>query len=239
LETREIEAWHQLIRVLTHEIMNSVTPISSLTSAMQLILTNENGSSKEPAELTRENVEDVFDSVNTVSSRAKGLLKFVQAFKEFSQPLSLNLETIDMVALLRDVIKLLTPDFHQRRITLEFYHDTLQVVAQGDKGLLEQVFINLLKNSMEASPTDGTGAISVYIHTNEKDHVRITIGDNGHGIESDVLSKIFIPFFTTKAKGSGIGLSFSRQVIKLHNGNIKVQSVVGEGTVFTVTLPSN
>jgi two-component system nitrogen regulation sensor histidine kinase NtrY len=108
----------------------------------------------------------------------------------------------------------------------------------GDKGLLEQVFINLLKNAMDASAIDGSGNISVYIHKKENETVRVTVGDNGHGIEEDVLPKIFIPFFTTKAKGSGIGLSFSRQVIKLHNGSIKVQSTAGEGTVFTIELRS-
>jgi signal transduction histidine kinase len=238
LEAKEIDAWQQLIRVLTHEIMNSVTPIASLTSAMQTILTMENGSSKKPNELTRENVDDIFDSVNTVSSRAKGLLKFVQAFKELSQPVALNVETVDIVSMLRDVIKLLGPDLQQRNISVEFYHDTSIIPTMGDKGLLEHVFINLLKNAMEASATDGTGIISLYIHKKENETIRITVGDNGHGIDEDVLPKIFIPFFTTKAKGSGIGLSFSRQIIKLHNGSIKVQSTPGEGTVFAIELQS-
>jgi two-component system nitrogen regulation sensor histidine kinase NtrY len=143
-----------------------------------------------------------------------------------------------MITLLRDILKLLGPDLQQRNISVEFYHDTSTISTMGDRALLEQVFINLLKNAMEALTTDGTGIINLYIHKKENETVRITVGDNGHGIDEDVLPKIFIPFFTTKAKGSGIGLSFSRQIIKLHNGSIKVQSAPGEGTVFTIELRS-
>ena len=238
LESKEIEAWQRLTRVLTHEIMNSVTPISALTTTMQKLLVQPNGIPQDFKHLTRENVDDIYSSLNTVSARAKGLLRFVQAFKEFSQPVSLKLESFNIVEMLREITHLFSPDLQLAKIAIEFYHDTKSISTVGDRALLAQVFINLIKNSIDALPVDGTGVISIYIHLTEKEIVRITIADNGKGIDEDILEKIFVPFFTTKSKGSGIGLSFSKQIIKLHHGRIKVQTTVGEGTVFTIELRS-
>lgn len=231
LESKEIEAWHQLIRVLTHEIMNSVTPIASLTAAVEKILRDENGNPRDLSRLSPDNLEDVFSSLATIQSRSKGLLKFVTSYKEFARPIDAKFETIDLSRLLRRIITLLQPqiDEHNIKLTFDFPDEHS---AQGDASLLEQVVINLLKNAIEAVAHDGSGAIKVILRK-QNQKTALLIVDNGPGIDAEILPRIFVPFFTTKQKGSGIGLSLSRQIIKLHNGTIKVQTSE-RGSVFIV-----
>jgi signal transduction histidine kinase len=234
LEAKEIEAWYQLIRVLTHEIMNSVTPIVSLTAAIQSILTYSDGSSKKLALLTEENQEDVVNSLSTITARSKGLLKFVNAYKEYAKPLALHPESTDLAVLITRIIDLLKSDLEEHLIHLNVNLTPVSIPAKADIALMEQVLINLIKNAMEAVAHDGGGIINVGARVKEGNIVSITVSDNGSGIDPETMPKIFIPFFTTKSKGTGIGLSLSRQIIKLHGGNIKVSSSPGKGSVFTV-----
>jgi nitrogen fixation/metabolism regulation signal transduction histidine kinase len=232
LETKEIEAWQQLIRVLTHEIMNSVTPIASLSEAVEGILQNGSQDSKTFNSLTRENVEDVFSSLATIQSRSKGLLKFVTSYKEFSRPIDARFEIIDIGMLTERIVTLLQPQIDALQITLEYKLPFSTMKANCDPSLLEQVLINVLKNAIEAVAQDGSGRIRITT-TKQNQKTTISVADNGSGIDDETLSKIFIPFFTTKPKGSGIGLSLSKQIMKIHNGNIKVQTSE-KGTVFVL-----
>lgn len=233
LETKEIEAWHQLMRVLTHEIMNSVTPIISLTAAIQKIL-HLNGSRTDLKDLKEENVEDIFSSLETIHSRSNGLLKFVNSYREYSRPIELKAESIDVEKLVVRVIDLMQHDLQRLAIKLNINKNNSSLLARTDVVLMEQVLINLLKNAMEAVPHDGSGSISISMEKTVSNSVRISITDNGPGIDPEILQKIFIPFYTTKSKGSGIGLSFSRQILKLHRGSIKVNSSSGKGSVFVI-----
>jgi two-component system, NtrC family, nitrogen regulation sensor histidine kinase NtrY len=230
LEAKEIEAWQKLTQVLTHEIMNSVTPISSLTDAIQSMIT-ENGKPKDLATLDNDSVDDLHNSVVTISSRSKSLMKFVGAYKEFSRVPELRSESFDVVRLVNKVADLFSPDIAQKHIDLNVNATRESIETKGDPVLLEQVLINLLKNAIEAVSQE-TGMIGIHIKKNIT--TQVSVSDNGPGIPSDVLEKIFVPFFTTKQKGSGVGLSLSRQILKLHQGNIKVQSLPGEGSVFTI-----
>jgi nitrogen fixation/metabolism regulation signal transduction histidine kinase len=232
LEAKEIEAWHQLMRVLTHEIMNSATPIVSLTAAVESILKNPNGSRKDFTALSEDNIEDIFSSLSTIGSRSKGLTKFVNTYKEYARPVSAKLEPADIVALVKRISNLLAPDLQIHNIKYSVNSPATSVEAKADVALIEQVLINLLKNAMEAVPHDGTGAITIDIKT-KNDRVSISVTDNGMGIDPEVLPRIFVPFFTTKPKGSGIGLSLSRQIMKLHNGSIHISSP-GTGSIFTI-----
>jgi two-component system, NtrC family, nitrogen regulation sensor histidine kinase NtrY len=234
LEAKEIEAWYQLIRVLTHEIMNSVTPIVSLTGAIQGILKNGDGSFKNLGALSPDNREDLFHSLSTIESRSKGLLKFVNAYKEYAKPLDLHLEQADAVKMVHQVIDLLKTDLDNHQIQWKIVSPDTAIQVKADLALMDQVLINLVKNAMEAVRDDGTGEVILSVKSNPGKNAAIFIHDNGKGIEAEVLPKIFIPFFTTKPKGSGIGLSLSRQIVKLHGGTIKVSSGLGKGSVFTV-----
>jgi nitrogen fixation/metabolism regulation signal transduction histidine kinase len=234
LEAKEIEAWHQLMSVLTHEIMNSVTPLISLTAAVQSILGASGGEPKDLSKLSAENTEDIFSSLSTIQSRSKGLLSFVNAYKEYAKPIEVRLEQADLVVLTQRIIMLFSPDFQQHNIQSNIHCDKQSIIARMDTALMEQVIINILKNAIEATPHDGTGLISIVLKVKGDDHVSITISDNGAGMDSETQRRIFIPFFTTKSKGTGIGLSLSRQIMKLHNGSITVKSQPGTGTAFTI-----
>lgn len=231
LDAKEIEAWQKLTQVLTHEIMNSVTPISSLTDAIQNII-SENGQPKDLTKLDKDTVEDIHHGVATISARSKSLMKFVSAYKEFSRTPELKTETLDIVSLTQKVINLFEPDIARKKITLTTQYPKKSLEVKGDPVLLEQVLINLVKNAMEAVPDDGSGLINILVR--KEVTTQVSISDNGHGIPADVLDKIFIPFFTTKQKGSGIGLSLSRQIMRLHEGNIRVKSSSDEGSVFSI-----
>jgi nitrogen fixation/metabolism regulation signal transduction histidine kinase len=232
LESKEIEAWHQLIRVLTHEIMNSVTPIVSLTDAVESILRTNTGAQKDFTKLSPENIDDVYSGLATIQSRSKGLIKFVTSYKEFARPIDAKFETLDMSSLLQRTITLLHPQFKEQKVELRTEIPPGNLTANGDASLLEQVLINLLKNALEAVASDGTGLIRIIFR--KKNHqTLIFVTDNGPGIDAETLPRIFVPFFTTKPKGSGIGLSLSRQIMKIHNGTIKVQTSE-RGSVFVM-----
>jgi two-component system, NtrC family, nitrogen regulation sensor histidine kinase NtrY len=232
LETKEIEAWHQLIRVLTHEIMNSVTPIVSLTAAIESILKTDNGAKKDFSTLTSENIDDVFSSLETIQSRSKGLLRFVTSYKEFAKPIDANFEQLDAAEIVDRTITLFQAELDSTKITVSVEMASRPIICHGDRSLLEQVVINLLKNAIEALPRDGTGMIRIIARQKNAQTV-IIVSDNGPGIDEEILTRIFVPFFTTKQKGSGIGLSLSRQIMKLHNGSLKAQTSE-KGSVFVM-----
>jgi two-component system, NtrC family, nitrogen regulation sensor histidine kinase NtrY len=234
LESKEIDAWHQLIRVLTHEIMNSVTPIVSLTDAARKLLVDQSGKRKDFQTLPVENADDIFSSIETINSRSKGLLKFVNSYKEYSRPVEVHANETDAVQLLTRIVGFVGPELEKLNIKLQVTKKNASIIVRTDVVLMEQVLINLLKNAIEAVSHNGDGIISVSIEKTLQNAARITIVDNGTGIESEIIDKIFIPFYTTKTKGSGIGLSFSRQILKLHNGSIKVNSEIGKGSRFSI-----
>lgn len=231
LEEKEIEAWHQLMRVLTHEIMNSVTPIASLTAAAESILKKPDGSRKDLATLNEDQVDDIFSSLATIGSRSKGLMNFVKAYKEYAKPIHAQFETVNIADLVKRVAALLAHDLQQAHIRLSI-HPAKTITAKADIALMEQVIINLVKNAMDAAAHDGTGIITIDVHE-KNNRAAITITDNGPGIDPEILPRIFVPFFTTKPKGSGIGLSLSRQIMKLHGGTIHVH-VSDKGSAFTL-----
>jgi two-component system, NtrC family, nitrogen regulation sensor histidine kinase NtrY len=232
LESKEIEAWHQLIRVLTHEIMNSVTPIVSLTGAVENILKSNTGDQKDFTKLSSENIDDIYSSLATIQSRSKGLIRFVTSYKEFAKPIDAKFERVDISSLIDRTITLLQAQFNEHKINVKKEIPPGDLTANGDAVLLEQVLINLVKNAIEAVAHDGTGAIRIILR--RKNHQTIIlVSDNGPGIDAETLPRIFVPFFTTKPKGSGIGLSLSRQIMKIHNGTIKVQSSE-KGSVFVM-----
>jgi len=236
LDEKELQAWQQLVRVLTHEIMNSVTPIASLAKAVQSILKDENGVSRNLSVLTEQQLADIYTSLDTIESRSSGLIRFAGSYKQFARHPKLNKEEVSILLLVQRLLNLLEADFEEARIDVSLQSSDDLVAIQADVALLEQVLINILKNAIEAAPRNGSGKIVIKLQK-EADHIIIRIADNGQGIQAETLDKIFIPFFTTKERGTGIGLSLSRQIIKLHHGTIRVHSVRGEGAEFTIELP--
>jgi len=231
LEEKEMEAWQNLVRVLTHEIMNSVTPISSLASIVEEDLKHKL-ETYEDITIKKEEAQDMHLSLQTISKRSEGLIRFVQEFRSLTHIPKPKLFAIDVKNLLEEMALLHKKELADRKIKVSITVDPDQLKITADKTMIEQVLINLIKNAMQAFDEQIDRTISLKAYTNEKGRAIISVKDNGPGIEPEALEKIFIPFFSTKKTGSGIGLSLSRQIMRQHEGSVTVKSKIGEGTEF-------
>lgn len=228
LDETESKAWQKLLSVMTHEIMNSVAPISSLAETLknrlQLSLKDLNNNSG--------SLDDLELGIDTIKRRSEGLLKFAETYRNLNKITNPNLKKIYVRDMFENLHRLMQPTFEQKNIELEVILKDPDLTLEADTDLIEQVLINLILNAADAVKEVASPRIllSAYITTSNK--VVIKVADNGIGISSDLMEKIFIPFFSTRKTGSGIGLSLCKQIMMLHKGNIKVQSVAGEGTAF-------
>ncbi len=230
LEENEIEAWQKLTRVLTHEIMNSTAPISSLTStALELL---GNNSKNMPQDI----LKDINDALDTIRKRSDGLTAFVNKFRDISKIYKPNLQTIKVGELFYNVRLLTAQNLASNNIRISASVEPEEMELIADPNLFIQVIINLIYNSVQAIGESKEGIIGLSAQINDQGKALIQVSDNGPGISPNLLDKIFIPFFTTKSNGSGIGLSISQSIIRAHGGTIRVRSNEGSGTVFSITL---
>lgn len=234
LEAQEIETWQKLIRVLTHEIMNSVTPIISLTESIDDMLEEGSDEAGNLTQLEEEDADDIRDGIKTIMGRTRGMLHFVDAYRNLARIPKPNFQKLPLSALVHSAHRLLLPEMDKRNIQFEISIQEPSPEIQGDADLLSQVLINLLKNAMEALEGQDHAKITLSVLQPKDSKAMIKVEDNGPGISDEFLPEIFIPFFTTKKRGSGIGLSLSRQIMRMHRGNISVQTKEGKGTVFTL-----
>jgi nitrogen fixation/metabolism regulation signal transduction histidine kinase len=236
LEAQEVESWQKLIRVLTHEIMNSVIPIATLSSVINEMLQEKAAQNAHHSQPEEEEDADIRNSLQTIENRSKGLVSFVRAYSSLTQTAKPVMREVKVAELFTRVYTLLRPSIDKKEIkfTILLLQDDLRIMA--DPELLEQVLINLILNAMDALEGGEKPAIELTASINAGQQTVIQVKDNGAGIDEEVLQNIFVPFFTTKKKGSGIGLSLSKQIMLLHKGNIAVQSVKGEGTIFRLLL---
>ena len=229
LEEQELASWQKLIRILTHEIMNSVAPITSLTATVNGLLSQEGS-------LDSSDKEDIKAALAAIGKRSEGLLHFTETYRQLARIPVPNLQEVHLQTLLKRVLTLLRPAAHNKNIRLEEQLPVSALIVQADPDLLEQVIINLVKNAMDALRDTPDAAVAVQAGIQDGGKTFIRIADNGPGITPEIMDQIFVPFYTTKKDGSGIGLSLSRQIMRLHKGTISVQSVPGEGAVFTLTI---
>jgi nitrogen fixation/metabolism regulation signal transduction histidine kinase len=229
LEEKELDSWQKLIRVLTHEIKNSVIPISTLSDVI-LQMIKQGGDKPDLSKLDEESVEDLIGGLETIETRSKGLAGFVKTYDQLTKLPQPEFQTVKVAKLISRVQNLFKPDLEHRQISMQvFSPDDLTV--QADPDLIDQILINLVKNAMEALDGQTNGLIRITGAADEQG-VTIQVRDNGPGISDEILENIFVPFYTTKESGSGIGLSLSRQIMRLHRGNITVQAEEGVGTSF-------
>lgn len=233
LEEKEMDAWQNLIRVLTHEIMNSITPISSLASTVNDLL--ESPSSRNDYGIKEEIVGDIRGALQTIEKRSQGLLHFVDAYRNLTRIPRPNIKVFPIAGLFTSVEQLMKAQIVEKGI--EFRTDapsSLELAA--DPELIEQVLINLLQNASHAVKDQAGAKIVMSAGIDNRGRVFIEVSDNGPGIPKEIQERVFIPFFTTKKDGTGIGLSLSRQIMRLHGGTISVRSTPGIETVFTLRL---
>jgi len=228
LDETESKAWQKLLRVMTHEIMNSVAPISSLADTLK----NRLQHSSELVDDETGTLEDLSLGMETIKRRSEGLLKFAQTYRNLNMITAPNLQKFYVKDLFKTQHRLMQPTLQQKNIELEIILKDNELQLEADINLIEQVLINLLLNAMEAVKEKENPKIILTASKSDNGRIAVKVVDNGSGIEDEVLDKIFIPFFSTKKSGSGIGLSLCKQIMMLHKGNIHVQSVMNEGTAF-------
>ncbi|MEE9169417.1 MAG: ATP-binding protein [bacterium] len=236
LEEKEMEAWQNLIRVLTHEIMNSVTPIASLASTVNEFLAKEDGSAA-PQSVTQvktEAREDMRGAIETIQKRSEGLLHFVDAYRNLTRIPKPTLQIFPISELFERVKHLMQAQIADNSIRYSDNTEPERLELTGDPELIEQVLINLLMNSIQAVRGQRDAIIELSARIDERSRVVIQVKDNGPGLLEEALDKVFIPFFTTKEGGTGIGLSLSRQIMRSHRGTITVHSRPHDETVFSL-----
>lgn len=228
LDAAESRAWQELLGVLTHEIMNSIAPISSLADTLKRQI-QQAKATDEPDKLP---VDDLELGIATIQNRGEGLLKFARTYSQLNKINNLRLEKVYVHSILENIAQLMEPSMQQKVIDFQLVLRDPELQVKADANLLEQALINLLVNAMEAVREVGDARIvlSAYPISGGKTVIKVT--DNGKGIPESLWEKIFIPFFSLRKSGSGIGLSLCKQIMLLHGGNIQVQSVEGEGTAF-------
>jgi two-component system, NtrC family, nitrogen regulation sensor histidine kinase NtrY len=236
LEEKEMESWQKLIRVLTHEIMNSITPIASLTQTLDYLIKDvrERYDNIFSDEGEAEVVEEVEMALKTIHKRSTGLLHFVESYRNLTRIPNPNYSIFSVSRLFETISSLMKEEIHRKGITCEVNVEPPNLELSADEQLIEQVIINLVRNSIQALEKTDNPQISMKSLLDQRGRILIQISDNGQGILPEVLDRIFVPFFTTKPKGSGIGLSLSRQILRLHGGTLTVHSEPDVETIFTL-----
>jgi two-component system nitrogen regulation sensor histidine kinase NtrY len=231
LDVREMESWQKLIRVLSHEIMNSVSPISSLGDTLHKLI-RQNQQTLSGADTT------LFDSLDkgleAIKVRSEGLFNFTQTYRKLTHVPTPSLKKVGLNEILERVRILLAPKIAENNVALTISNVNVEMVA--DPVLMEHVFINLLLNAFEATRGREVPKVDIYTITMQKGPLNIHIVDNGHGMDETTMEKIFIPFFTTRKNGSGIGLALTKQILHLHQADILLKSEIGKGTEFIIVI---
>ena len=226
LDAKEVESWQKLVRVINHEIMNSVIPISTLASVLDQILSDLDMENQD-----NEWIRDVAEGVKTIDQRSKGLANFVKATKSLTQISKPVFKSFNVQVLFTRVQQLLSSDLDKSAIKLTIQQPGEKIILKADFELIEQVLINLIKNAREAYGADPEQDKVIVVSAESMNgRTFLSVTDHGPGMEKEMLEQIFIPFFTTKKDGSGIGLPLSRQIMRLHKGTLEVKSIPGEGT---------
>ncbi|NUQ22399.1 MAG: GHKL domain-containing protein [Saprospiraceae bacterium] len=229
LEEQEMSSWQKLIRILTHEIMNSVAPIVSLSATAGDLL-------EQAAPVDPERLQELKAAIAAIRKRSEGLLHFTETYRQLTKIPAPRFAPVEVAELLDRVSTLLKPAFAEHNISLSKTYPAYPLVIQADPELMEQVLINLLNNAIYAVTGVTQPRVELRFFKDAEGATLIQIEDNGPGITPEVQEQIFTPFFTTKKEGSGIGLSLSRQIIYMHKGSMSVVSKPGEITIFTIRI---
>ena len=237
LDRQETDSWQKLIRVLTHEIMNSVTPIISLSGLVRETMIDESTTPPIARTLLPQQQNDMLRSVTAIHARSRGLMDFVRAYRSFAKLPEPAFAKVEVHSLLERVRVLMSQDLGTHGITLELQCSDEGLSVGVDAGQIEQVLINLIRNAVEALAGSSEPRIVLRAARNVQGEILLQVIDNGIGIPAEHLDSVFVPFFTTKRNGTGVGLSVSRQIVQLNRGLISLRSVPGEGCVFTVKFP--
>lgn len=232
LELKETETWQKMIRILTHEIMNSVSPITSLAASLLAIIKSK----KETDEKMRTKLDK---GLTTIQNRGEGMMEFVRKYRNLTILPLPQITEISLSDLMNELVILFEESFETEMIDFKWIVEPEDLKLKADREQLEQVLINLIKNSIWAVQDEPEKKIFVNAFVSSNKRIQIEIKDSGLGLEDELLDKIFMPFFTTRTEGSGIGLSLSRQIMLMHGGSISAQSNTERGALFVLSFGAN
>jgi two-component system, NtrC family, nitrogen regulation sensor histidine kinase NtrY len=236
IEDTEAQAYQKLLRVMTHEIMNSVAPIASLAETMESAIARRKGKmetgGKEFGGKNEDEFDDISLGISTIRKRSENLLKFADTYRQLAKVSMTSFSKFYVRDLFEGVEILLENQIEQKNIEFDVIIKDFELMIEGDMVLIEQVLINLIINAIDAVQHQPNPKITLSVFQNNQQHTIIEVRDNGVGMSDELMDKIFVPFFTSKLNGSGIGLSLSKQIMALHKGTITVNSVEKQGTAF-------
>lgn len=235
LDNKELDSWQKLIRVLTHEIMNSISPVkSSISTLVDLYTDQTTGTHLNQCEVNREVIEDTVEGLDIIEERITGIVNFVSQFRDLTLLPTPVFKDVNLYLKIQTLLKLMKDELNEKNIELTFRYPKSHLVVKVDPGMIDQIFINLMKNSIQALEQQSEKRIEVRIGANNKNRPFVELEDNGCGIAKEYQSEVFVPFFTSKKNGAGIGLSLSRQLIHLNGGSISFKSEPMVYTQFTI-----
>lgn len=237
LDEKEVDSWMKLIRVLMHEIMNSITPITTLADSLSSIFRNGDDVIT-PGEVDEKMISTTLQGLKVISEQGKGLMNFVESYRKLTRIPRPELKNIKIDVVFARV-KILADSFdNATKTSILFDNKNSGQEIFADENLISLVLINLIKNAIESLENNENGIVKVSAGIDKENHTIICVSDDGPGITPENLDKIFIPFFTTRPNGSGIGLSLSRQIMGAHGGTLTVKSIPGKETVFCMSFRS-
>lgn len=226
----ESDAWRKLLSVMTHEIMNSVAPISSLAETLKNNLISGNNQAI--------NTIDLMEGIESIQTRSNGLMKFAKTYRSLNKITSIQKSRVKINKIFHNIYKLMAPSLEEKKIEFISTIDPLKLEVEIDTYLIEQVMINFILNARDAVINTSEPKIELYAKGLLDGGVEMGVIDNGSGIKAEYIDKIFVPFFSTKKQGNGIGLSLCRQIINLHGGRLLVKSKEGKGSKIYCLLPA-
>ncbi len=235
LDEKELDSWRKLIRVLMHEIMNSITPITSLSESLAGYFYTEDGI-KSPEQINEKTIETTIRGLEVIKEQGKGLISFVDSYRKLTR-LPKPVKKVFLAKDLIENIRILSGSFENSQhveVSHEVIPNNLEILA--DEKQISQVMINLVKNSFQANEENLDAKLKIIAHLNENGRPEIRVIDNGSGVSEELMDKIFVPFFTTKESGSGIGLSLSRQIMQMNGGSLKITSIPQKVTSAVLTF---
>jgi signal transduction histidine kinase len=234
LVKKEISTWQKLVKIISHEIVNSAIPITNLAGMSSQMLEDESGAVLKPQKIGEEAVEDIHHGLKIIESRTRALVNFVTSTKSLTQIPKPSIRKISLRELFDRITILYQPRFKERGIQFERHIVPDDLTVNADLELIETVIINIIQNAMEAMEEIPGPRLSIVAEQNDLNQVQVSISDNGSGISEDVIERIFLPFYSTKPNNSGIGLSLSQQIMMSHDGRLEVSSIPGKGSAFTM-----
>ncbi|MCK4989774.1 MAG: HAMP domain-containing histidine kinase, partial [Bacteroidales bacterium] len=226
LHKNESDSWQKIIRVLTHEIMNAVSPMLSLSKSLQGKVKLENG----------KEAEKIQDGLKMIETTGKGLLEFIEEYRRLSLLPLPKRKKLKLTKVLEGILLLLENEAKEQNIQLTLELEEAGAELYADLQQFEMILVNLLKNSFDSFPETQQDRHVKILTQMIENRVLVKVEDNGVGIAQELIDQVFVPFFSTKEHGSGIGLSLARQVMNMHEGSIYLESIAGEGTTVTLAF---